>query len=112
MADTSAVHREAVDGFVDRVAEAELPSVNRLVLFGSVARATHSPESDVDVLAILADSADERRVEERLRDVAYDVMLDHGIPISVHAVTESTLERRSNHPFFRDVFDEGEAIYG
>lgn len=103
---------EAIDAFVGRVEAANMASLQRLVLFGSVARGTHDADSDVDVLAIVDDSADVGAVEERLRDIAYDVMLDHGPAFSIHAVTAETLEDRSTHPFFRSVLADGHAIYG
>lgn len=112
MASTALPHEDAVAAFVDRVEATGFPEVRRLVLFGSVARATHASDSDVDVLAVLADGADEAAVEERLRDVAYEVMLEYGAAFSIHGVTESTLERRSDHPFFERALADGEPIYG
>lgn len=112
MTSTSLPHEDAVADFVDRVEAADLPGVRRLVLFGSVARGTQSDDSDVDILAVLAEGADEVAVEERLRDLAYDVMLEHGTVFSTHDVTESTLDRRSDHPFFRHALVDGEPIHG
>lgn len=102
----------AVDDFVERVADADLDSVDRLILFGSVARTTHAADSDVDVLAVTDTAADVEQVEETLRDIAYDTMLEHGMVFSIHAVTRSTFDSRADHPFFQTVTDEGKAIYG
>ena len=112
MASTAFPHEDALDAFVEQVEAAGIPEVRRLVLFGSVARGTHRGDSDVDVLAVLVENADEAAVEERLRDLAYDVMLEHGAAISIHGVTESTLSSRSDHPFFRRALADGEPIYG
>lgn len=105
-------HRAAVDEFADRVQEADLDAVRRLLLFGSVARGTHSADSDIDVLAVVADSADLLTVEDRLREIGYDIMLDRGTVFSIHAVGESTLKDRSDHPFFRNVLAEAETVHG
>lgn len=105
-------HERALDDFVERVETANLPSVRRLLVFGSVARGTHSVDSDIDVLAVLEEGADVPAVEETLRDVAYDVMLDHGTVFSIHGVTEDRLDGRSDHPFFQRVTAEGRPIYG
>lgn len=105
-------HDDAVERFARRVARTELPSVKRLLVFGSVARDTHEPGSDIDILAIIDDDADEFATEERIRDIAYDVMLEQGTVFSIHGVTESTLADRSDHPFFRRALREGRRIYG
>ncbi|WP_459194808.1 nucleotidyltransferase domain-containing protein [Halosimplex sp. J119] len=112
MDDSTLPHREAVDTFVDRVDEAHLDTVQRLYLFGSVARGVHRSDSDIDIFAVLDDGADVSAVEERLRDIAYDVMLERGATFSIHAVTESTLNRREDHPFFRTVAEDRQPIYG
>ena len=139
MAESTLPHRDAVDAFVDRVETESLDAVQRLYLFGSVAHGVHRPDSDVDIFVVVDDRADVSAVEEQLRDVAYDVMLERGATFSIHAVSdtagcksvtnfaapgrrissrsysrqyESTLERRGDHPFFRTVLDEGEQIYG
>lgn len=112
MSDTNPAYEIAIEDFLERVQDADLKAVDQLILFGSVARANHTPESDIDVLAVLDADADKPALEERLRDIAYDVMLEHGTVFSIHAVTESTLEHRSDHPFFRTVLSEGRAIYG
>lgn len=110
--DTDLPHTDAVEEFVDRVETAEIDAVERLILFGSVANAMHAADSDVDVLAIVDSEADVHGVEERLRDLAYDTMLDLGVVFSIHAVTAATYERRADHPFFQTVSAEGTPIYG
>jgi predicted nucleotidyltransferase len=112
MAGSTLPHRDAVDAFTERVEDGDFAPVRRLYLFGSVARGGHRADSDVDVLAVLDDDADVSAVEERLRDVAYDVMLGQNVVFSIHAVSESTLAARSDHPFFRRVLDEGTPVCG
>lgn len=112
MAESALPHPDAVDVFVDRVEAADPDAVERLYLFGSVARGTQRPDSDIDIFAVLDDEADISATEERLRDIAYDVTLSGGPAFSIHAAPESTVEERTNHPFFRRVLDEGRPIYG
>lgn len=57
--------RQAVERFADRI--------ERIVLFGSVARGTDGPESDIDILVV----ADDRRSDLRdaLDGIAFDLMM-------------------------------------
>lgn len=86
------------------------PAVGRLVLLGSVARGDARSDSDVDVLALLDEAANPCAVEEELRDIAFDVMLEEGVAISIHAVTAPRLDAREDH--FATVLAEGRPIYG
>lgn len=112
MASTALPHEDAVSAFVRQVEEASVCGLQQLVLFGSVARATHGSESDIDILAVIDDEADEPATEDRLREIAYDVMLEYGTVFSIHGITESTFEDRSDHPFFDRATSDGAAIYG
>lgn len=111
MASATLPHEAAVSVFVERVTAADIVGLSRLVLFGSVADGTHRPDSDVDVLAVVEDDTATSVVEDRLRALAYDVMLEQGAAFSIHGVSESQLDARSTHPFFKHVLDEGETIY-
>lgn len=102
-------HASAATAFVRRVTERTVPGLESLVLFGSTARDEASGlESDVDFLAVVADDVDRSTVEDELRDVAYDVMLDYGPVVEVHVLSRSTFEQRRTHPFVRRVMREGE----
>jgi predicted nucleotidyltransferase len=111
MASTALPQEDAVAVFVERVAVTELSGLSRLVLFGSVARGVHSSDSDIDILAVTDSATATPVVEERLRDLAYDVMLERGTVFSIHAVDESTRQQRSAHQFFKQVRAEGRTIY-
>lgn len=102
--------RAAVDALSSALDERALDGVERVLVFGSAGRDEAGPDSDVDVLAVLAADADERAVETDLRAIAYDVQLDHGVVVSVHAVTESVLDRRRDHPFFRAALSDGRRV--
>ena len=109
-----ASHEAAATAFARRVRDEDLPGLEALVLFGSTVRGEASGlDSDVDFLAVVTDEADRRAVEERLRDAAYDVMLEFGPVVEVHVLSRSEVDRyrEQGHPFVRRVFGEGES-YG
>ncbi|MEF8842645.1 MAG: nucleotidyltransferase domain-containing protein [Haloarculaceae archaeon] len=110
----SSSHEEAATAFARRVRESGLSGLEGLFLFGSTARGEASGlDSDVDFLAVVADEADRRAVEDRLRDVAYDVMLEFGPVVEVHVLSRAEMNRyrEQGHPFVRRLLDEGES-YG
>lgn len=104
-------HRRAARAFARRVDRA-IPEVEALYLFGSTVRGeAKGLGSDVDFLAVVADDASQGRVTERLRDLAYDVMLEFGPVVEVHVLSESAFERRrdAEYPFVDAALSEGEA---
>jgi len=58
-----------------RAVERALPSVERLILFGSRARGQATPDSDYDVAVVVGDLSDRRHVRRILSDLAYDHIL-------------------------------------
>jgi predicted nucleotidyltransferase len=105
-------HREIVRLFADIVREEFADSVVEVLLYGSVAREEWTPDSDVDLLVVLSDSADTAEVEDDIRDRAYDLELEHGVAISLFVMSHAEYERRSNRLFYRTVREEGERVYG
>lgn len=107
--DAGSAHTDAATAFVRRVEAAGIDGVESLILFGSTARGeARGLESDVDFLAVVAEAADTQAVGDALRDIAYDVMIDHGPVVEVHTVSASTFEKRREQPFVRNVMRDGE----
>lgn len=101
-------HSAAAAAFAERV-RAEVSGVTDLFLFGSTARGEASGlGSDVDFLAVVCEDADVESTQDRLRAVAYDVMLEYGPVVEVHVRTRAAFEERhrQNHPFVRRVLRE------
>ena len=106
-------HREAAREFGDRVGS-ELDAVEALYRFGSVPAGTATADSDVDVLAVVADAADYAAVDKRLLDLAYDVQLECDMRIGVHSMTVDGLATRvaRGDPFVRAVLEDGQRLLG
>lgn len=75
--DTEKVVRQFIGLIADRYDIAEV------IVYGSRARGTHSPDSDVDVAVILRGEP-QRLITTAINmgDIAYDILLDTGIIIS------------------------------
>ncbi|MFC3960222.1 nucleotidyltransferase domain-containing protein [Halovivax cerinus] len=106
-------HRRAAEAFGRAVRDRfddELEAIHR---FGSVVRGDErGVDSDVDLLVVLSDDADESRVTTDIRAFAYDIELDYGVVLSQVVRTRSALERDQNKPFVRTVTRTGQTLSG
>lgn len=82
--------------------------LRELVLFGSQARGDAGPgwESDVDVLAVLAEPVDLELEEERAGGLVADLSLRHNMLVSLILMEESRFRTR-NGPLLRNIRREG-----
>ena len=98
---------ELVDGIL-RV----LPSqVIRIVLYGSVARGTNTPESDVDI-AVFVHTKLDANMEDLLSDVVVDMNLKYDKVFSVIDIEDETYQKwRSVTPFYQNVDKEGVVLW-
>lgn len=101
-------HRTVAEDYFDRVRERLGEAVEALHLFGSVAREAETPDSDVDVLAVVADEADFTAVDDVLLELAYEVQLDHEVRVEVHAIRSGEFASRRDRgdPFVTGVLAE------
>lgn len=102
-------HREAAMAFFERVEDRLDGDIDALYLFGSVARATETADSDIDILAVVSNETDYTTVDDRLLDIAYDVQLAYGVRIEVHSIQadEFAARKARGDPFIRRIIEEG-----
>jgi predicted nucleotidyltransferase len=104
-------HPEKLDGvlrdLVARVVEAVHPL--RIVLFGSTARGTADPESDLDLLVVVADGTPRLRTAQHLHRQMF------GLPAAVDFIvaTPGDLARHQANPglIYRTILAEGKELY-
>ena len=78
------------------------------LVYGSVARGTSEPESDVDVL-VLTDQPLDRAEEDAVMDAVFDLELERRTVISTLCYARSDWARpiRQVSPFYREVEQDG-----
>jgi len=81
--------REALGQFSTRIREALGPNLRDLRLFGSKARGDARPDSDLDVLVVVA--GDRVGGEDRAIDIAFDINVASDLYISPRVVTADSL---------------------
>ena len=83
----------------------------RIVLYGSVARGTDLPESDIDI-AIILDSELNPDLKELLVDFAVDLDLKYNRVFSIVDIYHDNYEKlRCILPFYRNIGDEGIVLW-
>lgn len=84
-----------------------LKDVEKVILYGSVARGEEKEESDVDILIL---SRDKLKTKDKVIERAMDILLDTGTYISVKVISPSEFERLRNTHFISQIEKEGEEI--
>lgn len=83
----------------------------RIVLYGSTARGTNTPDSDVDI-AVFVRSRLNSAADERLSDVIVDLNLKYGKVFSVIDIDESVYQKwRKVTPFYQNVERDGIVLW-
>lgn len=103
-------HTAAAEAFVERARSQFGDTISELYVFGSTIRGeAHGRASDVDVLIVLDDDTDRDVTADSLRDIALDVMIEHGPAVELHILSETTFDRylQEGNPFIRNVVSEG-----
>ena len=80
---------EALGEFSTRIRAALGPNLRELRLFGSKARGDARPDSDLDVLVVVA--GDRVSAEDRAIDIAFDINVASDLYISPRVVTAEAL---------------------
>jgi predicted nucleotidyltransferase len=97
--------RKAFEDFAERAQEELGDSLEKLVLYGSVARGEERENSDVDVFAVVEADEDKEVVEE----LAFDVNVEHGVFMVPVVKTVEEFESVRDSIFVREVEKTGEA---
>lgn len=85
--------------------------VTQIVLYGSVARGTDSPESDIDI-AIFVRSRLSPALEDQLSDMIVDMNLKYDRVFSVIDIEEASYRKwRHVTPFYQNVDKDGITLW-
>lgn len=89
-------------------------NVQSLILFGSVATKTETPESDFDLCVVIVNEETRERVSTRVHEIADEFRRRFGANLSAFIITESEFRRRarSKKPPVTEIVKEGVVIAG
>lgn len=89
--------------FVRTAQERYAAHIDRIILYGSVARGDADADSDIDLLVLW--NGDEHEGWRAMTGLAFDVMVDSGQYLSVKVMNTKTFSEAS--PFGHNVMNEG-----
>lgn len=84
--------RQIIDQMVKRIAEQFHPE--KIILFGSMATGTQTPDSDVDLLVLVREVQDRRSLSIAMRRAVNGM----GLPKDIVVLTVDEFERKRNIP--------------
>lgn len=93
---TNPTRQRAIERFSQRIRHRLPTRIKDVRLFGSVARGTDSPESDVDILVLV--ESDDRETTDIIMDIAVEINLDFDVVIAPIIMTRSHYA----NPLFRE----------
>jgi|SRR5213594_3843544 len=98
---------EVIQTMVDRIVRQFQPL--RVILFGSHARGSAVAGSDVDLLVVLSEAPDKRRITVEIRRALGDLLLSKDIVVT----TPDEISRRGNlvGSVLRPALQEGRVVY-
>lgn len=106
--DTLSAQEQAALADLQQRLRGALPSVSmRWTLFGSRARGDAEPDSDVDVLVELDLERLDLATKRRIRRLAGEVSLQHGLLISFLLVDRAQARERGDYSILANIREEG-----
>ncbi|MCL2157605.1 MAG: nucleotidyltransferase domain-containing protein [Methanobrevibacter sp.] len=83
------------------------PEIEKIILFGSVARKEDTSESDIDVLIVTNKRSDKFEIEDDVYNKVWNILLMTGENISVKMRSSNYYEKNKNYSFLSNVNKDG-----
>jgi predicted nucleotidyltransferase len=97
--------QEAVDEFVKKAIQAYGDRIQSITMFGSVARGTARPGSDIDLLIVI--DKEDFRLRRELIGMTFDILMETDEDISAKVISREDFEARRSFSFFQNALTEG-----
>lgn len=89
---------------IDFAKSLNYPEIEKIILFGSVARGKDKDESDIDILIL---TTDEDKITDKVYDKVVDVILKFQELISLKIISVDEYNIIKNTPFISNILKEG-----
>ena len=96
--------RQIAEEFANKI---KSDKIDKIILFGSVARGDDTSDSDIDIL-IISDYLDD--IQDKISYESYQFVLYNQVVISPHIMSNSKIDMINDFTFMRNVRREGIVI--
>jgi len=86
------------------------PEIEKIILFGSVARGEDTKDSDIDVIIFTKNEEDEFKIREDVYSKVMDIVYEHMEYVSAKIIPIKHYEKCKNNSFYTNVNKEGLVI--
>ena len=87
--------------------------VDKIILYGSYARGDYDSESDIDMMVLVdMPASDLGTYRRQINRIASRVGMQHDIMITIALKDKQFFSSHTALPFYRNVLQEGVAVYG
>lgn len=86
------------------------PEIEKIILFGSVARGDDSKDSDIDIIIITSNINDDLKIEDEIYGKTFDTLLETGEYLSVKMIDSEHYKKNRNFSFYRNIAKDGVLI--
>jgi len=86
------------------------PEIEKIILFGSVARGDDTKDSDIDILIITKNVDDDLKIEDDIYGKTFDILLETGEYLSVKIRPKGHYQKYIHFPFYSNVEKDGVLI--
>ncbi|MDR2829682.1 MAG: nucleotidyltransferase domain-containing protein [Methanobrevibacter sp.] len=83
------------------------PEIERIVLFGSVARGDDDEESDIDILIITKKENDDLKIRKDIYNRVFNILMSIGERISIKMRHLNQYNSHIDFPFYMDIEKDG-----
>ena len=86
------------------------PEIEKIILFGSVAREEDTKESDIDIIIFTKKDCDEFKIEDDVYDKVMEIVYEHMEYISAKIIPINHYKKYKDFSFYSNVDKEGIVI--